>query len=147
EGEAAPGTPAEPSEGEASGEGLAEQEETGSVTTWTVIGGGVLLLLVTMTGLVLVKNARRASNRQMKDRGEPGNFAPQQDGEYRSGAGARRAVLHAKTIRGSRVLMGPSSPGGRRTRPESQFRERRVARSRDRGRSSSTPPGLPRQHR
>lgn len=63
EGEAAPGTPAEPSEGEASGEGLAEQEETGSVTTWIVIGGGVLLLLVTITGLVLVKNARRASNR------------------------------------------------------------------------------------
>lgn len=50
-------------EGEAIGEGLAEQDETGSVTTWIVIGGGVLLLLVTITGLVLVKNAGRASNR------------------------------------------------------------------------------------
>ena len=58
EGEEEPIEPADPSEG-ASADFPIVEEEPSSVTIWIAVGGGVLLLVVIVTGIVVAKLARR----------------------------------------------------------------------------------------
>jgi len=63
EGETEGAESGDPSEGGTSADGPVVEGEPSSVTMWIAIGGGVLLLVIIGTGIVVAKNARKASNR------------------------------------------------------------------------------------